>query len=392
MSRKRVLLLGAGKIGRMIARFLTDSGDYSVGGGDADRSALDRIAAQIPGIETHGIDATDPKDLREAMKEQEIAISALSFRHNPAVAQAALESGASYFDLTEDIATTRAVRQISEEARPGQIFMPQCGLAPGFVSIAAAHLATWFDSIDTVRMRVGALPLFPSNSLKYNLTWSTDGLINEYCNPCEAIHDGRRMQLLPLEGVEEFSLDGVRYEAFNTSGGLGTLCETLDGQVRNLDYKTIRYVGHRDLVDFLLNELRMKERRPLLKDIFESALPITYQDVVVVFCTVTGQRKGRFVQKSDARKIYHRQIAGEEWSAIQITTAAGICAAVDLHVAGRLPARGFVRQEEIDLNEFLANRFGSHYARDRHIELGVERHIQSLPAAGGEPPAPDKAP
>ena len=79
---------------------------------------------------------------------------------------------------------------------------------------------------------LGALPQFPTGALKYNLTWSTDGLINEYCNSCDAIHEGRRIDVLPLEGFEHFSLDGVRYEAFNTSGGLGTLCESLDGKVR----------------------------------------------------------------------------------------------------------------------------------------------------------------
>ena len=73
-------------------------------------------------------------------------------------------------------------------------------------------------------MHVGALPEFPTNALNYNLTWSTDGLINEYCNPCQAIHEGRISRCLPLEGLEWFSLDGVRYEAFNTSGGLGTCC------------------------------------------------------------------------------------------------------------------------------------------------------------------------
>ena len=100
-------------------------------------------------------------------------------------------------------------------------------------------------------MRVGALPQFPTNALRYNLTWSTDGLINEYCNFCEVIHDGRRLEVLPLEGLEHFSLDGVRYEAFNTSGGLGTLCETLAGRVRTLNYKTVRYNGHRELMQFL---------------------------------------------------------------------------------------------------------------------------------------------
>ena len=91
--------------------------------------------------------------------------------------------------------------------------MPQCGLAPGFISIVANDLVQRFDAVETVRMRVGALPQFPTDALKYNLTWSTDGLINEYCNPCEVIHEGRQIEVLPLEGLEHFSLDGDRYES-----------------------------------------------------------------------------------------------------------------------------------------------------------------------------------
>jgi len=131
-----------------------------------------------------------------------------------------LDAGLSYFDLTEDRDTTAAVRGYAEQAESGQIFAPQCGLAPGFVSIAAFDLARQFDRPEEVRMRVGALPQFPTNEMKYNLTWSTDGLINEYGNPCEAIHEGRRIEVLPLEGLEHFSLDGVDFEAFNTSGVL----------------------------------------------------------------------------------------------------------------------------------------------------------------------------
>jgi saccharopine dehydrogenase-like NADP-dependent oxidoreductase len=166
---------------------------------------------------------------------------------------------------------------------------------------------------------------------------------------------------LPLEGFEHFSLDGVRYEAFNTSGGLGTLCETLENRVRELNYRTIRYVGHRDLMALLVNELRLSERREILKDILEKSLPVTFQDVAVIFCSVTGWRKEQLVQQSDARKIYSQTIGGEPWSAIQITTAAALCAALDLHVEGKLPQRGFVRQEDIDFDQFMANRFGQYY-------------------------------
>lgn len=357
----RVLVLGAGKIGRMIACLLTPTGDYRVTVGDHDDSALDLLGRRVPGAHTTRLDATDAGALRDALRAHDAVVSALSYAHNPLVAELAAESGASYFDLTEDRETTRRVRTVAERARPGQVFVPQCGLAPGFVSIAAHDLTRSFDRLDRVYMRVGALPRFPSNFLKYNLTWSTDGLINEYCNPCEAIHRGELREVLPLEGLEHFSLDGVRYEAFNTSGGLGSLCETLEGRVQELNYKTIRYVGHRDYMAFLLHELRMQESRELLKEILERAIPVTFQDVVVVFCTVSGYRNGQLVQVSDARKIYSATLNGEDWSAIQITTASGLCVLLDLHRSGAFPAGGFVRQEQVSLSAFLENRFGDAY-------------------------------
>jgi saccharopine dehydrogenase-like NADP-dependent oxidoreductase len=359
----RVLLLGAGKIGRMIAKLLSHAGDYDVVVGDVSEQALDRIRRQS-GVTTRRLDARQPTALTESMQDRDTVVSALDFRSNPPVAAAAVSAGLNYFDLTEDVETTRQVRDIARSSRPGRVVMPQCGLAPGFISIVASRLTKAFEAVDTVHMRVGALPQFPSNALKYNLTWSTDGLINEYCNLCEAIHDGRRIDVLPLEGLETFSMNGVRYEAFNTSGGLGTLCDTLNGRVRELNYKTIRYPGHRDLVMFLVNDLVLSRRRDVLKDILEQAIPVTFQDLVVTFCTVTGQRHQQLVQVSDARTIYSRRIDGEAWSAIQITTAAGVCAVLDLAVSGGIPHDGFVRQEEIDYDGFLENRFGRHYRDD----------------------------
>ena len=213
-------------------------------------------------------------------------------------------------------------------------------------------------------MRVGALPAYPSNALNYNLTWSTEGVINEYCEPCEAIVDGQLREVPALEEREEFSLDGVLYEAFNTSGGLGTLCETLAGKVRTLNYRTIRYPGHAAIMKALLHDLRLRDRRDVLKDILEQALPATMQDVVIVFVTVAGQRGGRLQQETYARKIYSHVLAGQMRSAIQITTASSLCAMLDLLAAGELPQSGFVRQEEVPLAAFLGNRFGRVYAME----------------------------
>ncbi len=371
-----VLLLGCGKIGQAIAHLLAGTGDYRLRVADVNAESLDRLRGLLD-VDTIQLDASGAEAVRDAARGCRSIVSALSYHHNPVVARVALEQGASYFDLTEDVETAHEIRRLASRASPGQVFMPQCGLAPGFICILGYHLTKSFDALDAVHMRVGALPRYPSNALNYYLTWSTDGLINEYCNPCEAIHAGRRVSVLPLEGLEGFALDGVRYEAFNTSGGLGTLCETLEGRVRELNYRTIRYVGHRDLMAFLINDLRLGQRRDLLKDILERAIPVTFQDVVVIFSSVSGWRDGQFVQISDARRIYQQAFRKQSWSAIQITTAAGIAAALDLHVEERLPASGFVKQEDVKLEDFLANRFGRLYCSGEPAEQDGHNALDS---------------
>jgi saccharopine dehydrogenase-like NADP-dependent oxidoreductase len=140
--------------------------------------------------------------------------------------------------------------------------MPQCGLAPGFIGIVAHHLAKQLRRrCSDVKMRVGALPAFPTNKLKYNLTWSVDGLINEYCHPCEAIHDGEFISALPLEGLEHFSLDGTEYEAFNTSGGLGTLCETWPARCATWTTRACATPATATLMKLLLEDLRWPTTR-----------------------------------------------------------------------------------------------------------------------------------
>src|SRR5215208_6316033 len=269
-----ILIVGAGKIGATIADMLHDTGDYAVTVADHSAGALDAVAER--GIATLELDVGDAVALQSAVKGRYAVLSAAPYHLTGHVAQGARLADVHYFDLTEDVATTRMVKELAEDADTA--FMPQCGLAPGFISIVAHDIARRFDRLDSVRLRVGALPQFPSNALSYNLTWSTDGVINEYIERCEAIVDGSLREVPALEEREEFSLDGVRYEAFNTSGGLGTLCETLAGEVRSLNYKTIRYPGHCELMRVLLNDLGLRRRREVLKDILENAVPSTLQE------------------------------------------------------------------------------------------------------------------
>ena len=387
----RIALFGAGHIGTTIAGLLAACGDYRVTVFDRDPAALAPLANE--GIATRVSALATRAAIDDALAGHDAVINALPFDRAIEVAQAAAAAGVHYFDLTEDVAATRAIRALAHDARSA--LMPQCGLAPGFIGIAAHHLAQGFDTLLDLKLRVGALPVYPNNALKYNLTWSVDGLINEYLHPCEAIHDGAHAELQPLEGLERFALDGVDYEAFNTSGGLGTLCETLAARVRTLDYKSVRYPGHRELMRTLLDDLRLRDDAATLKAMLRRAVPATMQDVVLVFVGASGLRKGALVQDVFVRKVFARagtnasttagtsvvEKAGDgALSAIQITTAAGVCTAVDLFRAGHLPQRGFIRQEQIALPDFLANRFGAAYggpenafgkAGSDHVEGGV---------------------
>ena len=247
-------------------------------------------------------------------------------------------------------------------ANASTAFVPQCGLAPGFISIAANSLMKEFDHCHHAKLRVGALPQRASNALHYSLTWSTDGVINEYGNPCYGIEGGKPVVLKPLEGLESIQIDGSEYEAFNTSGGLGSLAELYQGKVQTLNYKTMRYPGHCEKMRLLMNDLKLNQDRDTLKRILERAIPKTYQDIVMVYVTVEGLKQGELSEKSYVKKVYPATIRGLEWSAIQVSTASGVCAVVDLVLGQANEYRGLILQENFHLNDVLANRFGQHYA------------------------------
>jgi len=367
----KVLVLGAGKIGALISGLLAESGGYQVQLADLDETAAAGVARAhgLQSIQAVRLDATDAAAIRSHLQAHPVqaVVSSLPYHCNALVAGAARESGIHYFDLTEDVEVTRRVSTLARGAAAA--FVPQCGLAPGFISIAGGELIRHFDTLRSVRLRVGALPQHPHNVLKYSLTWSTEGLINEYGNPCEAIVDGRAVEVRPLEGMEEIEIDGTLYEAFNTSG---SSCESMD-------YKTIRYPGHCEQMRLLMNDLKLNQDRGTLKRILENAVPQTLQDVVIVYAAVTGIQNGELREENYVSKIYPQIIAGRLWSAIQVSTAAGLCAVLDLVLSHPERRAGLVTQESFRLPDILANRFG------RHLAAGGSKDISGDVVVSGAP-------
>lgn len=354
-----ILILGAGKIGHLIACLLSQYSDYQVALADKVFSKdVEKWLQNQPSILSYQADVASEDKLYEIVQQSKphAIVSALPFFLNQTIAKFCLEQQLHYFDLTEDVAVTQFIQHIAKDSCSA--FIPQCGIAPGFIGLAAYSLMQEFDQVENVFLRVGALPQNSHGQMKYAINWSIDGLINEYLQPCRVIHNGQMAVTAPLNDYETISLNGEIYEAFNSSGGIGSLVELCQNKVKNMNYKTLRYLGHCEKIKFLLHELKLAERPKLIKSIMKNAYPSTEQDVVVVYISISGHQKKKYKEKNYFKKVYPQSIGNEQWSAIQVATAASLCAIVDLFFEKKKQQTGFIFQEQFSLPDFLTNRFG----------------------------------
>jgi saccharopine dehydrogenase-like NADP-dependent oxidoreductase len=346
---QNLVVVGLGKVGSLVGLLLSKR--FTVSGFDRQAPAYDLPFAVRQG------DVADTSALREALHGADGVVSCLPYNLNLPIARVAHELGIHYFDLTEDVPTTEAIREMAKTAKG--LMAPQCGLAPGLIGIVGADLAQRFDRLRDIELRVGALPRYPNGLLGYSFTWSPAGVINEYLNDCEVIANGQRKMVPALDGIEVINIEGQEFEAFSTSGGLGTLCETYAGQVDTLNYKTIRYPGHCKLMRFMLYELILKDKRELVEQILTEAKPPVQADVVYVYAVVEGWRNGQLAREEFYRAYHPRLIDGQSWRAISWTTAGSIAAVVEMVADGKLPQQGFLKQEMIPFDAFLATENGS---------------------------------
>lgn len=341
---KTIGIIGAGKIGKTIHAYLLSEG--------FDVKIADVETRDIPGFIK--LDASDKVALQEYVSSVDIIVSATLYHLNKGIADVCADTGTAYFDLTEDTEVSEHIRSLNTKT----FMMPQSGLAPGAVNIIASDLIKQFDTVDKVKMRVGALPKYPTNAMAYYLTWSTDGLINEYVNDCDVLSNHKHIKSQPLDGLEQIYIDGDRYEAFNTSGGSASMCVTFADKVKSLSYKTIRYPGHQASMKFLLDDLNLKHNKNKFVDLFDQEVPYTTSDVVVMLVSVIGTKDGQLLEKTWSKKIY-----GEDGhSAIQRTTASGVCSVVTAYARGELTGEGFISQESVDYKAFTNNKFGQVYS------------------------------
>jgi len=348
-----ITVLGLGKVGTLVAVLLNKR--FKVTGVD---KQTPHYSFDLP-FEVINGDVTSEEFLIDLFEGKDAVVSALPYFLNKKVAEIAHRKGLHYFDLTEDVDTTNYIRDLAKDAT--SVFAPQCGLAPGFIGIVGADLAGGFTKLRDIELRVGALPRYPNGLLAYSFTWSPAGVINEYINDAEVIHNGERKMVPSLDGIEYINIEGQEFEAFSTSGGLGTMCETYEGKLDTLNYKTIRYPGHGRLMKFLMYELILKEDKSQLEQILSNAKPPVKEDVVYVYAVVEGWKDDRLLRDEYYKAFYPIEIEGQMWRAISWTTACSIAAVVELVADGHLQQSGFIKQEDIALDQLLGTSNGAYF-------------------------------
>jgi lysine 6-dehydrogenase len=346
-------------MGRAVPHDLARNEDVqSTGVYDIDSTLASEIAARYGSAATVSgqLDAADVGQVTELLRNYDCAVSCVTYRHNPGLTQAAIAAACHLVDLggnNDTVKTQLAMHDMAREA--GVSIVPDCGLAPGMVSVLTADGISRLDHVTSVKIRVGGLPQSPKPPLSYQLVFSAEGLINEYTEPCVILENGRKKTVNPMTGIEELSFDGIgEFEAFYTSGGASTLPDTYAGRVVHLDYKTIRYPGHcarfRAMLDIGLASRQpvsvadqTVKPREVFKAVLEKALRSYSPDMVLVRVIFEGHKDNR--DKKVVYEIVDRQDSRTGLTAMMRTTAFPAAIIAWMAASNQLSGPGCVPQE-----------------------------------------------
>lgn len=365
----RFLVLGAGRIGYAISYDLLRNKDVKqVVLADFDQARLDFVKAELGDerLACVKVDISDIDELSYLISGTDVVISCATNKFNYELSKAAMDEGVHFCDLGGNEDIVRRQFLLDEMARERNIaIIPDCGLVPGLVSILVASACEKLDDFSEIRIRVGGLPVEPRPPLNYSLFSSVEKLISEYVDDATVIRGGRLLRVPSLEDLEDITFPAPfgTLEAFNTSGGTSTLSTTFGDRVTHLDYKTIRYPGHCQMVRLLkdlglmeVKSLRLGQQqirpRAILATLLEQKLPKNEPDVVLLRVGVRGTVAGEPTEIRWEAIDYMDEETG--LSAVMRNTAFPVSIIAQMLASGELISRGTLTQESsIPTNRFL---------------------------------------
>ena len=365
----KILVLGAGRMGHGAAFDLIRNSPEvaAVTVADCDLSKAESVAAQIssPKLRTKQIDVANYADVVALMRGHDAAISCVNYWYNLELSKAAIETRTNFCDLGGNNYVVDAQLALDAAAKSAGInLIPDCGLAPGMVSVLATHGANRFEVLEEIHIRVGGLPQNPQPPLNYQLVFSVEGLINEYVETARVIRGGEIVEVDSMTELETLAFENFpALEAFQTSGGTSTLPDTFFGKIKELDYKTIRYAGHcekfKTLIDLGLcssdeivaDNIKVKPRR-VLGELLQRNLPADEPDYVLIRLEFVGEKNG--ARKKLRYDIVDKYDAATDLSAMMRTTAFPASIIAQMAVRGDVKMRGATPQEKaIDADKFV---------------------------------------
>ena len=366
----KILVLGAGRMGHGAVYDLVhnslDVERVTVADFHLDKAQAVASAVGTAKVDARQIDTSDHAASLKLMRGHDSVISCVNYWYNESLSRAAIETHSNFCDLGgNNYVVDEQLAMDAEAKKAGINIIPDCGLAPGMVSILAVHGANQFDEIEKIHIRVGGLPQDPRPPLNYQLVFSVEGLINEYVEVARVIRDGRIAEVESMTEIEHIEFDGFPpLEAFQTSGGTSTLPDTFLGKIRELDYETIRYAGHcerfRTMIDLglcssdeILVDYQKVTPRKVFGELLQKHLPADGPDYVLVRLDFAGSRGGE--TKRLRYDIVDKLDEATGLSAMMRTTAFPASIVAQMMARGEVLMRGATPQEKaIDPDKFVA--------------------------------------
>jgi lysine 6-dehydrogenase len=355
----KLAVIGAGLMGRAaVYDFGRNDNVSKIGVFDIDEQQAKDIAEKYGASKAVSgkLDAGDVEAVRDILNDYDAAVSCVTYKYNPGLTRAAIDAHCHLVDLGGNNDVVRTQLEMNDEAAAaGVVIIPDCGLAPGMVSIIAMDGYQKLTKVDSIKIRVGGLPQSARPPLNYQMVFSAEGLINEYWEPCVIIDGGKKKTVNPMTEIELLDFDGVgKLEAFYTSGGTSTLPDTFENKVNFLDYKTIRYPGHCQVFKPML-EIGLASRQPitvgdqqvepraLLKAVLDKNLSFGGLDMVLVRVVLEGELDGE--NKTIVYEIIDRQDTHTGLTAMMRTTAFPAAIIASMAAGGQVDKKGCFPQE-----------------------------------------------